>query len=101
MNIKHISVITTSVVLIVAIGLVTANEYQNYTQREHARVDTANQQLVKQQEQSRKDQEVLQKRVSDLYTQCKVGETNYNLLPVATRALKTTVAPVCGLPIEQ
>lgn len=98
---KHISVIVTAIIVIVALGLVTGKEYQAYQGREHARVNAANARVVAEQKQATEDQTALQKRTTDLYAQCKAGEAAYALLPAATRSLKTTVVPVCGLPIVE
>lgn len=96
---KHLSVIVATAVLVVSLGIVTGSEYKAYQNREHARVDSTNAQVVAQQKASADLQAKTQKRVNDLYTQCQIGMDAYKLLPAATRALKTTIAPNCGLPI--
>lgn len=99
--VKHIAVLTVVVVTVSALAFVTGREYLAYQRREHARVNTANAHIVSQRAETTKNQAALEKRFNDLYAQCKIGETDYNMLPVAVRALKTTVAPVCGLPIVE
>lgn len=96
---KHLSVIVATAVLIVSLGIVTGSEYKSYQNREHARVDSANAQLTTERNNAAALQTKTQKRVNDLYAQCQIGMDAYKLLPAATRALKTTVAPNCGLPI--
>lgn len=98
---KHVPILVITIMVIVALGLVTGQEYKAYQNREHARVNAANTQVINEQIKNKVDKEALQGRIGELYAQCKIGEADYNLLPAATKSLKTTIVPACGLPIVE